>query len=356
VIGRSDQIWLLDHGMIAGGGQRFGLRLAQALMDRGARVTIGCNPGNPLVDWCADAGIEVTKMRFPAPAPTSLPAVPTALARTRRLLHDVGEQSIVIGNHPRAHAYLFAATRGLRSHPAIVNLVHEQESAARRSLRYAYKHCGSLLVTGSNATATYGRWLPDVPLAKVNNFLLPESFAREKASPSNAARVIGVLARMIPEKGIVELIDELAAEDVRPCWRELRVGAPFQDSSYTRLVEQRISEHGLEAQIRLLGEVSDVPTFLSSLDLLVVPSVGNETQPTVILEALAAGLPVAVRSPLFDPEFEGLPVAAYSDSGELRRAISKRPSPARTEDLRRRFGPEQAIAGLETAAQLARAR
>ena len=48
-----------------------------------------------------------------------------------------------------------------------------------------------------------------------------------------------------------------------------------------------------------------MPGFLGSIDALVVPSVGKEAQPTAIIEALAYGVPVVVRDPLYSPDFDG---------------------------------------------------
>jgi L-malate glycosyltransferase len=49
--------------------------------------------------------------------------------------------------------------------------------------------------------------------------------------------------------------------------------------------------HSLGSRVRFLGERDDIPAVLAALDLLVVPSV-SESLPNVILEAMAAGIPV----------------------------------------------------------------
>jgi glycosyltransferase involved in cell wall biosynthesis len=258
-------------------------------------------------------------------------------------------------------AYLFAASRGVRGSPPVVNLVHEQDSARRLSARFAYRRFGVLLAVGANAAGEYESRLPGVPVTKLNNFLPAEYFrqasARRVLSPQYDEPVLGVLARMIPEKGIAELVDEVAAESVRPQWRELLIGGAFQDPSYASSVERRTGELGLGDRIRLLEDVNDVPGFLGSIDALVVPSTGNEAQPTVILEALAHGVPVLVREPLWSSDYEELPVARYRNSGGLADVLRDLPSrPASVEELIRRFGPDQAIAALEAAAQSASAR
>ena len=359
--GRSGEIWLLDHGEIAGGGQGVGFRLARALGARGFDVKVGCRRDSPLAGWCARAGIETEDMRFEDLVLWRAFSIAPAVSRTRRFLSRVGPDPLVVGNHPRVHAHLFAATRGMAGAPAIVNLAHDQDSAGRRSARFAYRRLGALLAVGSNAAGEYRVRLPGVPVTKMNNFLpvdyFKEAQRRRVLSPSYAEPALGVLARLIPEKGIAELVDRLATDEMRGGWSRLIVGGAFQDVSYTRAVERRVGELGLGERIRLLGEVEDVPGFLGSIDALVVPSTGKEAQPTVILEGLAHGVPVIVREPLFSPDYDDLPVVPYANASDLARILRDLPTqPAPVEELIRRFGPDQAVAALESAAQVARAR
>lgn len=359
--GGPDEILLLDHGDIAGGGQRFALRLASEMRARGLTTRIGCRGGSPLDDWSDQAGIKTIDVRYPALVPWRLPSVAAAVIRTRQLLRGLGCDTVVVANHPRVQAYLFAASRRLQASTPVVNLVHEQDSARRISARLAYRRLGAMMVIGANATGEYRRRLPGVPVAKVNNFLPAEYFreaaARRRNSPPDRRPVLGVLARMIPEKGIAELVEEVAVETTRPLWGELLIGAAPEDLAYTDEVERRIDGLGLGGRVRLLGEVEDVPRFLASIDLLVVPSTGNEAQPTVIIEALAHGVPVVVREPLWSDDYQGLPVARYRDPDNLADVLRQLPLPvAPPAELARRFGPDQVIAGLEISAQAARAR
>jgi glycosyltransferase involved in cell wall biosynthesis len=361
VPGASGEIWLLDHGEIAGGGQGLGFRLTRALGARGFHVRVGCRRDSPLARWCVRAGIEVEDMRFGELVPWRAFSIAPAAARTRRFLRRVGPDALVVGNHPRVHAHLYAATRGIAGAPAIVNLAHEQDSARRRSARFAYRRFGALLAVGSNAAGEYRARLPGVSVTKMNNFLpldyFDEAQRRRVLSPSYADPALGVLARLIPDKGIAELVDGLATDEIRGGWSRLIIGGSFQDAAYTRAVERRVGDLGLSDRIRLLGEVDDVPDFLGSIDALVVPSTGNEAQPTVILEGLAHGVPVIVREPLLSPDYDDLPVVPYADASNLARILRDLPTrPAPVEELILRFGPDQALAALESAAQAARAR
>jgi glycosyltransferase involved in cell wall biosynthesis len=334
-------VWLLDHDEILGGGQRFGLRLVEAFRESGRNAQV--------------AG----ELTFPRPAPWS-PAVPPAIRRTRRFLSGLGPEAIVIGNHPRVHAYLYAAAPRSGG-PAIVNIAHERESAGRGIARFAYRRFGALVVIGANAARDYEERVPGVEITKVNNFLAAADFERARGervlSPHHDESTVGVMARLIPEKGVAELIEELAAPAARPGWGNLVIAGGSQDAAYAERVERLIAELGLADRVRLIGETDDVPGFLGSIDTLVVPSVGKEAQPTAIIEALAYGVPAIVRDPLHSPDFDGLPVARYGSVDELAAALRAPRSPAAPMgELIARFGPEQAIAGVDAAAQLARAR
>lgn len=338
--GEPRDVWLLDHAEILGGGQRFGLRLVEALREAGRRAEV------------------VQDLSFPRPTPWN-PGVPPAIRRTRRFLEGLDPESIVIGNHPRVHAYLYAAAPRSEG-PAIVNVAHERESAGRGIARFAYRRFGALVVIGANAAREYESSLRGVEVTKINNFLAADDFERARGhrliSPAHASPTLGVLARLIPEKGVVELIEELADPAAEPAWRDLVIAGGRQDADYAARVERRIAARGLDDRVRLIGETDDVPEFLGSIDALVVPSTGKEAQPTAIIEALAYGVPVVVRAPLYSPDFDELPVHPYDSAGELAEAL-RAPSPAAPMgELIARFGPEQAIAGIDAAAQLARAR
>jgi glycosyltransferase involved in cell wall biosynthesis len=359
VPGPRKEILLLDHAEIGGGGQLFALHLAVELRGRGHPVRVGCEADTTLASWCRDAGIEVIEASFPPPTPLHPFAMAAAVRRLRRLMREVPPDSIVIANHTRVHAYLFAARRR-RGGPAIVNVAHEQVSASRPFAGFLYRRSGALLVVGANAARIYEEKLPGAAVTKVNNFLSADYFTTARATPDRPSRYegrIGVLARLIPVKGVLELVDELADEAARGAWKELRLGGPAQDRAYVKALEDRISFHDLEDRIRLAGEIEDVPAFLDDLDALVMPSTGSEAQGRVIIEALAHGLPVIVRDHIYSADFEGLPVIPYSGAGELGEALGQLPTaPADVEELIDRFGPEQAIDGLEAAVQLARAR
>src|SRR4051812_44393175 len=109
--GERRELWGLDHGEIAGGGQRFALRLAPAAMgEDGARgVRVLCPESSALADWCEEWGVEVVHARFPPPGVRHAAAAGAAVARLRRLLAGAPPGTIVVANATRISVYCWAA-------------------------------------------------------------------------------------------------------------------------------------------------------------------------------------------------------------------------------------------------------
>lgn len=208
----------------------------------------------------------------------------------------------------------------------LIHLMHERDSAERWSVRMVQRHRGSVLALGATAAQAYGS-------ASIRNFLLDDDFERFAAVPPAPGNgTLGVLARLIPEKGVLELVQS------KPAGR-LLIGGDEQDGEYAARLREAAGPG-----VTLLGHVADVPAFLSEIDVLIVPSTGHEAQPTVILEALAAGRPVVVREAIYSRDYDGLPVVPYGDLQDaIRRATGARVNRAL---VRERFGPAQALAGL----------
>jgi glycosyltransferase involved in cell wall biosynthesis len=267
--------------------------------------------------------------------------------RLRKLLRTAQPDALIVGNSARCQLVAAGAAR-----QRVICLMHEQDTAARRIARLL-SYAGPVVATGANAAAAYATRLGR-PVAKIDNMLAPSEMdvliAGRTARSGEGPPVLGVLGRLIPEKGIRELVEELA--QCPDAWERLIVGAPRQEGEYADEVERRIDELGLGSRARLEGEVSDVPTFLAGIDILVLPSTGREGQPTVILEALACARPVVVRQPVFSADYEGLPVVPYRGAADLPQALGRARGlpPADSDALRSRFTPQAVLDVLESIA------
>lgn len=343
-----EHLWLLDDAPILGGAERFALRLAESVRDDvGVRLTIVSPDSGPLAVRCRAAAVAVEALEFPrSPA-----RVAGALVALRRLLAGRARDAIVVANTARTQAYAAVAGRGLGTR--VVNLIHERDTARRRSARIVLPRSGAMVCVGERVAAAYRAAIPGIDPATVNIFLTPSELApagarrrREQSGPPD----VGVLGRLIPEKGVAELVDELHAHP--GSWGRLLIAAPPQDPAYARLVADRIRAHGAERRVELLGYVEDLDSFFARIDLHVVPSVGNEGQVFGVLEGLARDVPSIVRRSVLSPEYEGLPVAGYDGADELARRLERPPAePVDRRLLERRFGSEQAVTTIVAAAR-----
>jgi glycosyltransferase involved in cell wall biosynthesis len=339
-------IWILDDGLIMGGGQRFALRMAGVLTHSDSELRLLMPAASQVAVESRRRGYAVTDMRFPNLLPPAITKIPSALWNLRQELAKAPAGTIVVGNTARCQAYATAAALTISRRPRLVHLMHEQDSAGRRTARAVYKRFGTLVAVGENSADVYRRKLPGVEVATVSNFIDADEMRRIESvrtlPPGSDCPVIGVLARLIPEKGVLELVEELAA--CPDTWSQARIAAPPQDPAYTQRVVARIAELQLGDRIHLLGEISELDAFFATIDTLVVPSIGNEGQPTVIIESLLYGRPVIVRSPIWADRYAGLPVTRYDTSEDLRLELEHLDrEPLAIESIALRFGSNELV-------------
>ncbi len=106
-----------------------------------------------------------------------------------------------------------------------------------------------------------------------------------------------------PRKGIEVLLEALAILRTQGRDVQLLAVGPFETSGYEEEVLSLVSKLGLTDAIEWTGFVSDVPAELRHADLFVLPSLFGEGLPMVVLEAMAASLPVIASN------VEGIPTA-----------------------------------------------
>ena len=114
---------------------------------------------------------------------------------------------------------------------------------------------------------------------------------------------LGTVALIRPRKGIETLLEALAALRNEGLPVRLRAVGPFETPDYETAVKDRAAELGLLDAIDWVGFSSDVPGELARMDLFVLPSLFGEGLPMVVLEAMAAGVPVVAG------DVEGIPEA-----------------------------------------------
>lgn len=103
---------------------------------------------------------------------------------------------------------------------------------------------------------------------------------------------LGVVALIRPRKGLEVLLDALALLKQRRMDVRLKAVGPFETTDYESDLKQRVNRLGIRDRVEWVGFTRDVQTQLNKMDLFVLPSLFGEGLPMVVLEAMAAGVPV----------------------------------------------------------------
>ncbi len=122
---------------------------------------------------------------------------------------------------------------------------------------------------------------------------------------------LGMAALFRPRKGIETLLEALAAVRLAGGDVRLRAIGPFETPEYEAEIRSHVERLGLEDAIDWTGFVTDIAAELARIDALVLPSLFGEGLPMVVLEAMAAAVPVIATS------VEGVPEAVVSGENGL---------------------------------------
>jgi glycosyltransferase involved in cell wall biosynthesis len=114
-----------------------------------------------------------------------------------------------------------------------------------------------------------------------------EGAKRMLGFPSDAL-VFGTVGRLSPNKGQIYLIKAFVkVKQVIPSAHLIFTG----DGPLRRNLEKDATKTGLLDSIHFLGRRDDIEKIYKAIDVFVLPSIGSEGMPRVILEAMAAGVP-----------------------------------------------------------------
>lgn len=121
------------------------------------------------------------------------------------------------------------------------------------------------------------------------------------------ARIVGAAGRLSPEKGFDQLVDAAAFVGRT----DPGVGfVLFGEGPLRTALARQITNRGLQGRFILAGFRTDLEQFLPHLHLLALPSY-TEGLPVILLEALAAGVPVAATAVGGTPEVLAEGVGGY---------------------------------------------
>jgi glycosyltransferase involved in cell wall biosynthesis len=107
---------------------------------------------------------------------------------------------------------------------------------------------------------------------------------------------LGTVALFRPRKGLEILLRAVALLRAQGIDVRLRAVGPFETDAYRGEVRALAARLGLEDAIDWTGFSADINAELDRMDLFVFPSIVAEGMPMVLLEAMAAGVPIVASA------------------------------------------------------------
>lgn len=250
----------------------------------------------PFAEELREAGIPVRLLARPRGGGPDY----FAFSRLRAVLR---EERIEVMHTHNTEAMLTAGLAGaLARVPTMVHTDHAREfpdklryMVAEHLVSHAYYRVVGVSTHTTTALERHEK-IPRRKLVTIPNGVDPTPYTRA-AEPLEVKRalgiagrgpVLGIAAKLRPEKRIEDLIEALSY--LRLYFPEivlLIAGVGGEEEKLRRTA----AEHGVADSVHFLGMRRDIPDILHALDLMVLPS-SREGTPMILLEALAAGVPV----------------------------------------------------------------
>lgn len=219
--------------------------------------------------------------------------------------------------------------------------------------RYAFRHASHAFACSAEAAAIMRRHGYDGPLTILPQFGVdPDLYAPAQRDRETPTMVVGYIGRLVPEKGVLDLVEAVARlpETVR-----LRL---IGDGASRPVIEARIAALGIGSRVELHPAVPStrVPEELRRLDALVLPSRTTRTWKEqfgrILVEAMSCAVPVVGSSSAAIPDVIGDAGIIYpeGDIAALAATLQRlADDPALRNDLGRR-GRERVLAQFTQAA------
>jgi glycosyltransferase involved in cell wall biosynthesis len=302
-----------------GGLERIAVDLAHSQKKAGHAPILYCMfRGGPFADEARAAGIPVFEFHKQPGF-----SVRMLFALARQLTRD--KPDVLHTHNPGVHHYGALAAKMARV-PVVVNTRHGPATSFGRSYQERYFRAVMPLTDrvvfvseDSRRFLVEERGISDKKASVIINGIELEPFLAHPAAPTSASPRIrfGAVGRMVPVKAHATLIDAFAQVARRLPEAELRIvgGGPLEAE-----LRERALKTGLNGRLRIEGINHKIADVLRDLDIFVMSSI-SEGLPLVILEAMAAGLPIV------STRIGGVPEVATEDT------VSFFCNPGNAEDL-----------------------
>ena len=285
---------LHTESSIGWGGQEIRiLTEARGLLDRGHRVMLLTPPKAEILP-------AAQRMRVPVEAIDIEKKRIGSLLKLRHWLARHGRDYDVINTHSSTDSWLVALTSAsLEKMPLMVRTRHVSTPINnKRSTRWLYRTATAHIVTTGDALRQQLHRENGYPLDCMTSVRTGIDLARFRPLDKREMRTklgmddcptLGIVATLRDWKGHQHLLAALVIlRKSFSDWRLIIIG----DGPERARLEASVDALGLRAVVRLVGNQENVPEWLSSLDIFVLPSYGSEGVPQGIMQAMACGLPV----------------------------------------------------------------
>jgi len=151
----------------------------------------------------------------------------------------------------------------------------------------------------ANAEACKKSMIEQENVRPENIFVIPNLIETERfaniptwtQANAHTPRRVGIVGNLKPVKGMDIFIDAAKIVLEKHPDVQFELAGTGQEDQYQSQIEQL----GMTPNVRLLGSLSDIPAFLSTLDITVLSS-RSEGLPNAIMEYMAAGRPCVVTN------------------------------------------------------------
>ncbi|MFV1952014.1 MAG: glycosyltransferase [Nitrospinota bacterium] len=289
-------LYTTSHGNMYGGGQK-SLYLLIKNLNRERFVPFLLSPENgSLIDAVNMLGVET----FVLPIDTLKSLRIAKNLKTFIAIYRFMKKSnisIVHTDSPREAIYTGLAAKVLRI-PFVMHLRAAEGSLVTDRILYVLS---SRIIAVSRGVIRRFEWLDSEDLSKkvkliyngvnTSEFYNPtDSYGFKKRGGEDGFIYAGVVGRVEPLKGH-DLFFKAFADiaNIQSKLKGIIIG--MGDKDYIKKLKRFARESGIEGRIIFKGYTDDIPSALSAIDILVVPSY-TEAFSRVVIEGMAAGKPV----------------------------------------------------------------
>ncbi len=169
--------------------------------------------------------------------------------------------------------------------------------------RYSIRNCQQLITVSRSLRREMLRLgVPRSRLAVVPNGVPAIEPIDATARLGDSSWRLGMIALMRPRKGVEVALEAMKLLKDRGLPVSLELIGGFETEGYQRQTFELLERLELSDCVHWSGFTNDVPSVIRRLDAMLLPSLFGEGMPMVVLEALAAGVPVVATSVEGTPE------------------------------------------------------